>query len=382
MNKLKYSFQMFIKMFVKLHFLRVYKVRYVMKNFNPKRKGPYFLIGNHVLPLDALFSSFAIKGYGIPVVSSFVFMNFWRRMALTHFIETIVKRKGQSDIQTIKNIRKHINKGHVVQVYPAGNTSYYGESSESVYATAKLFKLQKIDVVCAKTKGGYFAKPRWRETRIKRAYLEIEMFLLFKSEELKDMSINEIYNKMHSSYYQNDYIWNKEAKIEYKGKNRLEGSHLVIYGCPKCNSINQMNSKGDSIYCEECGETGTINNYGFIEGTKFDNFVDWGRYQEDLLKQNLDKKFEFSIELYKIDLLLFRKTRQGHAKLVYDKGKFYVKSEKVDFAFDIKKMVGVVYTERDELSFDYNNETFLFVTDKPKLLLDITKYIKEDLNNV
>ena len=382
MNRLKYSFQMILKFFVKIYFLRVYKVRYIMKNFNPKREGPYFLIGNHVLPLDAFFSSFAIKGYGIPVASSFVFMNFWRRIALKNMIDTIVKRKGQSDIKTIRDIRRHVKQGHVIQVYPAGNTSYYGNATKSVYSTAKLFKLQKIDVVCAKTKGGYFAKPRWRDNRAKRAYLEIEMFTLFKGEDLKDMSVDDVYLKMIESYDQNDYKWNRERKIQYKGKKLLEGSHKVIYACPECEEINSIYSKGNTIYCEKCGSVGTIDDYGFIKGTKFDNFVDWGRYQENLLKRNLNKRYEFDIELKKLDLEKFKKFSYGIGKLIYDNGEFYVEKDNDNWVFDIGSMTGVVYTEKDEFSFDFEDETYMFITEKPKLLLDIVKYKKEEKNNV
>lgn len=373
---------MFLKSLIKFYFFRVYKVRYVMKDFDPKRSGPYFLIGNHVLPLDAFFSSFAIKGYGIPVASSFVFMNFWRRLALKNLIDTIVKRKGQSDIITIRDIRRHTKQGHIIQIYPSGNTSYYGDSTESVYSTAKLFKLEKIDVICAKTMGGYFAKPRWRNNRAKKAYLEIEIFTLFKGEELKEMSVEEIFEKMHGSYYQNDYTWNRERKIEYKGKNLLEGSHMVIYACPECNAINHMNSKGDSIYCEKCGTKGTINKYGFIDGTKFDNFVDWGSFQENLLKQNINNRYEFEIKVNKLDLSNFKRISFGTGKLVYEKGIFSIKNNKIDWNFDINKMTSMVYTERDEFSFDYNDETYMFITEKPKLLLDITNYKKEDLDNV
>lgn len=382
MKKLKYLIQMFLKAIIKFYFLRVYKVRYVMKDFNPKRSGPYFLIGNHVLPLDAFFSSFAIKGYGIPVASSFVFLNFWRRIALTNLIDTILKRKGQSDIKTIRDIRRHIKKGNVIQVYPAGNTSYYGDSTESVYSTAKLFKLQKLDVVVAKTMGGYLAWPRFRKGKCRRPYLEIEMFTLFKGEDLKDMTIDEIFNKMHNSYYQNDYVWNRERKIKYKGKNRLKGSELIIYGCPNCHSINRMNSKGDTIYCEECGTTGTINDYGFIEGTKFDNFVDWGKFQETLLRQNLDKKYEIDVSVKLLDLSVFAKEHQGDGKLVYDNGIFNIQGAEKSWVFSIKDMTGVVYTERDEFAFDYENKTYMFISNRPKLLLDIANFTKEEITNV
>jgi len=381
MNKIKNSFAIVLKFFLKNYFLRVFKVRYIMKDFNPKREGPYFLIGNHVLPLDAFFSSFAIKGYGILVASSFVFMNFFFFFSLKNLIDTIVKRKGQSDIKTIRDIRKYVKQGHVIQVYPSGNTSYYGNPTKSVYSTAKLFKLQKIDVVCAKTKGGYFAKPRWRNHRAKKAYLEIEMFTLFKGEDLKDMSVEDIYLKMVESYDQNDYEWNRERKIKYKGKNLLEGSHTVIYACPECRKINHINSKGNTIYCEKCGSIGTIDDYGFINGTKFDNFVDWGTFQEKLLKQNLDKRYEFNVKLNKLDLDNYKKNSYGEGKLIYDNGEFYVERDNGNWKFDIGSMTGVVYTERDEFSFDYHDETYMFISEKPKLLLDLVTFKKEELYN-
>lgn len=75
MNRLKYSFSLFFKVIIKTYFLRAYKVNYVFGDKNIKRKDSFFLIGNHVLLLDALFSSFATQGYAVPVVNSFVYTN-------------------------------------------------------------------------------------------------------------------------------------------------------------------------------------------------------------------------------------------------------------------------------------------------------------------
>lgn len=378
MNKIKYSFSMVIKFITKNYFLRVYKVNYVFGDFNPKKEGPFFLVGNHVLLLDAFFSNFAIKGYALPVTNSFVFTNPLNKFALTNFTDSIVKRKGQSDIQTIKEIRRHIKDGRPIAVYPEGNTSYYGVTSESVYATAKLLKLQKIDVVCSKTKGGYFAKPRWREHRIKHPYIEIEMFLLFTSKEIEMLSVDDIYKKMIDSYYQNDYEWNRIEKHKYVGKNRLEGSHRVIYFCPECHSINTISSKGDTIYCDKCGMLGNVNDYGFIENTKFDNFVDWGEAQEAFLAKNLEIEFNVQVEIYKVDLVKFIKTSIGAANLLYTYGKFQLNGSSVDLKFIIKDIKGEAYTEANQFSFDYMDETYIFVSEKPKLLLDITRFNKEE----
>ncbi len=378
MNRIRYSFQAIIKVFIKFYFIRAYKLKYVIKNFNPKRDGPYFLIGNHVHFLDAFFSSFPIKGYGKPVANSFLFTSLWQRFILTAIAEAIGKRKGQSDIQTIKDIRKHIKRGNIISLFPEGNASYYGNNTESVYATAKLIKKQKIDVVCVKTKGAYFAKPRWRKTKTKKPYMEIEMFTLFTGKQLIDLSVEEIYEKMIDSYYQNDYEWNKDKKIVYKGKKRLEGAQRVIYGCPKCGSINTIKTSGDTITCENCNLLGTINDYGFIEGTKYDNFIDWGAFQEDLLKRKLDEKLEFAVKVIRFDLTEFKKINFGQASLIYENKMFKLKSNKLDLQFIVENMIGPAFTKYDQFSFDYNNETYMFVSDNSKLLLDITKLIKEE----
>ena len=360
MNRVKYSYSLFIKIIVKAYFLRAYKVNYVYGDINIKKEDPFFLIGNHVLLLDALFSSFAIKGYAVPVVNSFVYTNKLQRIAITKIAESIVKRKGQSDIQTIKEIRKFLKQGRPIALYPEGNASYYGETIESVYATTKLLKLQKVDVICAKTKGGYFAKPRWRDKRIKRAHIELEIFQLFSSKDLKELSVDEIYKKMINSYYQNDYEWNRKEKIKYIGKNRLEGSHRVIYGCPECEAIGRMESKGDYIHCKNCDSIGYINDYGFIENSEFDNFVEWGNYQESILRDKLDLDLFFEIELFKYDLSIFKRYSLGYVRLKYSDSKFFVSSDTFNKEFIIKDIRGEVYSEALDLSFDYKDENFMF----------------------
>ncbi len=378
MNRLKYSISLIVKVIIKVYLLRVFKVKYVFGDINIKKGNPYFLVGNHVLLLDAFFSNFAIKGYAVPVVNSFVYTNRLQKIVVTKLSDSIVKRKGQSDIQTIRDIKKHIKNGRPVAIYPEGNATYHGDTIESVYSTAKLIKYQKIDVLCVKTKGGYFAKPRWRDKRINRAFIELETFQLFNASEIKEMSVEDIYKKMIDSYYQNDYEWNKKEQIEYPGKNRLLGSHRVIYGCPNCNSINQIESYGDSIRCKSCDTIGKINNFGFIENTKFDNFVEWGSYQERILKDNLDLELHFDIELYKFDLFKFKKYSLGKARLKYSDGQFLINSDKISKVFDINRIIGEVYSEAQDFSFDYIDETFMFRSEHPKLLLDITKFNKEE----
>jgi hypothetical protein len=364
-----------LKFIIRKYYLWAFNVKYEFIDFDPKREGPFFLIGNHVLLLDAFFSNFPINGYAIPVTNSFVYTKPLQKFALTKLIDSVVKRKGQSDIQTIKDMRRYIKAGKSIAVYPEGNTSYYGDTTESIYTTAKLFKSQKIDVICSKTSGGYFAKPRWRNSRVKRPYIEITMSTLFTAKDLDNMSVDEIFHTMTSFYYNNDYEWNRDYKHKYIGKNRLLGSHRVMYGCPKCKSINTLESAGDSIYCTACDMKGTINDFGYIEGTKYDNFVQWGKFQEETLKNNLHRRFQFEVDVYKFDMISFKKFSLGRKKLIYENKSFSLDKE---YTFDIMNIKGEAYTESKEFSFDYLDETFMFYTERPKLLLDLTRFIKEE----
>ncbi|MFK5883988.1 MAG: hypothetical protein QM489_06615 [Candidatus Izemoplasma sp.] len=379
MNKVKYSLSMFLKVVTRFYFNRKYNVNYVYKGFSPQRRGPFFLIGNHVLLLDAFFANFAIKGYAIPVVNAIVYTNKIEKISMTIVIDSIVKRKGQSDITTIRNIRKFVKEGRSIQVYPEGNTSYYGNTGESLYSTAKLFKMQKIDVIVAKTKGGYFAKPRWRATRTFKPYVELEFKILFTVKELEIFTIDEIFETMIKAYYHNDYEWNKSRKHKYVGKDRLLGAHRVIYACPECNSINQITSESDSIICTNCNSKGTINDYGFIENTKFDNFVEWGNFQEDLLKLKLHEKYEIEVQYYQIDWKINKKVFISNAILMYEYGVFRIEYEDIIKEIIIIKIIGETYTETNQFSFDYERDTYLFITEKPKLLLDLVKFNKEEI---
>ena len=366
-----------IKPFVKYYYMKAYNVEYKYVNFDPKRSGPYFLIGNHVLLMDAFFSSFGIKGYAVPVTNVFAYFNPLRKFALNYMVDSITKRKGQSDVQTIREIIKSVKKGDKISLYPEGNASYYGNNSETVFSTAKLFKKLQVDVVSIKTSGAYFYLPRWRDKKVKEGKIILEYHTLFTKRDLETLTVDEISNKLIEAYKFNDYEWNIKRQVKYLGKNRLEGSDTMFYVCPECNSVNRLEANGDSIFCTSCNMEATINDYGFLEGTRFGNFVDWGNYQEQYISKNLDKKYVIGVELYDVDFDKFKFIFVDSGKLLYNNGVLTF-GEDDKLVFEITKIRGAVFTEHDQISFDYEGKTYMFFTKSPKLLLDIIKKYKEE----
>lgn len=379
MRKIKHFFLLIVKFFVKISFLTRYDVDFIYKNFDPKKEGPYFLIGNHVLLMDAIFSNLGIKGYAVPVTNSFAYFGFTRRLALNKLIDSIVKRKGQSDLQTIKDIIKYVKQGRKISLYPEGNASYYGSNSDTVFSTAKLFKKLKVDVVSVLTHGGYLAKPRWRDKRLKKSKIVLTYETLLTKEQLEYMTIDEINDVLISGYKFNDYEWNKNEKNKYIGKNKLVGAERMLYGCPKCLSVNTLITKGDSIKCTRCDLHGEINDFGFLENVPFDNINDWGMFQEGLLKKIEEVNIEVNCKLYEANFEKYKFIPITEGILQYEDRKFLIRGLNAEVIFDFNKIKGTAFSEADQFSFDYDEKTYIIVSNSPKLLLDLTKTNKEEL---
>jgi 1-acyl-sn-glycerol-3-phosphate acyltransferase len=79
-------------------------------NFDPDRQDPYLLIGNHSCLMDGQFTVLPLDRYPFPVINSFMYRKPFMRFLLTQLIRSIPKRKGQSDILTIRMIMDTIKK--------------------------------------------------------------------------------------------------------------------------------------------------------------------------------------------------------------------------------------------------------------------------------
>ena len=137
-------------------------------------------------------------------------------------------------------------------------------------------------------------------------------------------------------------------------------------------------SEGDSIICTNCNSKGTINDFGYIKNTIYDNFVEWGSFQEKLLKSKLHEKYEVEVKYYLIDWKKFKKVFISKAMLVYENGIIRIEYKNIVKEIVIERIIGETYTESTQLSFDYERDTYMFITEKPKLLLDVIKFTKEE----
>ncbi|MFH0766464.1 MAG: lysophospholipid acyltransferase family protein [Bacillota bacterium] len=362
---------------LKLIFYPRYHFKFTYKDFNPKRKDPYFLIANHASLNDPLYVGINLIEYPYPVTGNLLYTNPTYNFLLTRIVKTIAKRKGQSDIQTIKGIFNAFNHDHRgIMIFPEGNASYFGEQSDvSLYSTAKLVKKVRHEVVLAKINGGYLAAPRWGKRR-KKGDFHIHYEPLITIQELEALSINQIEDILKNAIKFNDYDWNRKELILYRSKEKAVGLEKYVYFCPKCKGIQTISTQGNDIFCQKCGKISHINHYEFLEDLPFDNLVDWGKLQKKSIPFALQNELHSQGRLIEIDFKHQKRHIIGDMDITLNKKMLRFENKKQQHHFDVDHIEGLVLTQKNFLSFDYDEKTYLTRINDPMLFLDSINYIK------
>lgn len=347
--------------------------------FDPKRKDAYILIFNHSQLNDALFIGMSIPKYPYPVASNLLYTDPATNFGLTKLVTSIPKRKGQADSRTIRRIMHTLNKeNRGIMIAPEGNSSFYGKHTPTDYlSTAKLVKKLKKDLVIAKVNGGFFAHPRWGKSRI-GSPIEINYKTLIKAEDFDQYSIDDIKALIEEAISFNDYLWNKDRQYRYKHKNLAKHIERVIYACPTCGSIQSIKGVNNDIHCDHCGKIAHINDKQFIEGP-FDTMIKWQSYQVNELRKHLDSSFRFEGVLYALDLIKHKRLKLGHYQVIQNQSSVVMNHNHEKLVFDIKEIKGITLTQKNNISFDYEDKTYAIKLNDPMLFRDLIKMKKGDL---
>lgn len=367
---------------LKIIFHAKFKFKFTYTDFDKKRKEPFFLISNHASQNDPLYVAMNIKYYPYPVASNILYTNPIMKFGLNKIVKSIPKRKGQSDIQTIRLILNAFNKDERgIMVFPEGNSSFFGEQTPTDYMpTAKIVKKINHDLIMAKIDGGFFASPRWGKKR-RRPEFHIHYYQLFSKEEIAHMSLDDLASSIEDAIKYNDYEWNKENEIKYLSNHKAKGLDYYIYACPKCHDIQTIYTKHNDIYCKTCGKIAHINDYHFIEGVKsFDNLIDWDKMQKlDLIKQPLSRSYISYGDLVLLDFVKNKRIKLGHVKAVINDKQLILSNKSIQKPFNLSDIKGQVITRKNDLSFDVFNETYMLRLKDPMLFLDKINLHKGDI---
>ena len=284
-------------------------------------KPPYMLLSNHMHFIDFELTAMAT---GLQPVSNVVSIDgYVIKWFLLEWIGAIATRKFTTDIHLVKSIRKVLQRGDVLAMYPEARYTPCGTLAYLPDSLGKLIKMNKVPVVAVVHHGNHLYAPFWnfRDKRKVPFYSTYKKILT--PEQIEAMSVAEINALLKQELAYDEYRYQKDKGILIKEKTRAEGLHKVLYQCPHCGA-EAMDSKGEEIFCKECGKRWLWQEDGYLKATEgeteFDHIPDWFDWERQQVKKQIEEgtyRFEDEVEVFSLPRV-WRYIPLGKAKLTHD----------------------------------------------------------------
>jgi len=263
-------------------------------------RPPFFVVAGHTSWLDFLTVSIALSPRRMNYIAAY---NFFRDPVLKFllgFMGVISKNQFTRDNQAILKTRYAIGAGRIVAIFPHGCLSNEGRPGGfAAPSIAKLITTFKIPVVVVQINGGYLTRPRWTK-RTRRGRIEATVTGLFSSKELSTLSTDVVYRRLLDAIAFDDYRWQRNHNVTFRGSHLAEGAELVLYKCPRCKAEFSLRSRGNRLFCLGCENEAVMNSKLFFEPGKrdsivYDGFDNWYDFQqESLLTEIHDPHFRLT----------------------------------------------------------------------------------------
>ncbi|MCB9498769.1 MAG: hypothetical protein H6687_02640 [Bacillales bacterium] len=314
-------------------------------------KPPYILLCTYQSFMDFKVTTAAIHPYRANYVVAID--GFIKREWLLRNVGGICKRKFTNDITLVRQIKYALEKlNYIVAIYPEARYSLIGTTAILPDSLGKMAKLLKKPVVVLNIHGDYLIQPVWN-LKMRKADLSADMTQIVTAEETKTLSIEEINDRINKAFVYDEYAYQKEHQIKIDYKGRAEGLHRPLYQCPHCLKEQVMNTKDNKIWCESCGKTYEMDEYGelhALEGeTEFPHIPDWYEFERSQVRKQIEEgTYHFEDEV-RIEALPNAKgyINMGNGKLIHDLNGFTLVSDNVNFKKEPLSMYGL------HIEYDY-----------------------------
>jgi len=266
-------------------------------------KPPYMVLSNHMSFID--FELAAMGTFPHRVNNVVNIDGYYLRPWLMEWIGAICTRKFTMDLHLIKSIRKSLQRGDILCMYPEARYSPAGINSYIPESVGMLVKRCEVPVVAVLHRGNYLHAPFWNFRKKRKVPLHTTLTQILTAEQIEQMSAEEINAAVREALTYDDYRYQKENGILITENFRAEGMHKILYQCPHCLAESKMASEGAEIFCTECGKRWTLGEDGQLsanEGeTEFSHVPDWFLWEREQVKGQIERgeySFEDEVEVY------------------------------------------------------------------------------------
>ena len=268
-------------------------------------KPPYILLSNHMSFVD--FELVALGTHPKKVNNVVNIDGFYQRPWLLEWIGAICTRKFTTDLHLVKSIRKVLQRGDILCMYPEARYSPCGTTSYLPDSLGALVRMCRVPVVVAIHRGNYLHAPFWDFRHKRKVPLHTTMTLTLTPDEIKGMTTDEINAVLREAFEYDDYRYQKQNGILITEKFRAEGMHKILYQCPHCMSETGMASEGTEIFCRDCGKRWMLGEDGTLtanEGdTEFSHVPDWFAWEREQVRAEIERgdyHFEDEVDVHSL----------------------------------------------------------------------------------
>lgn len=304
-----------------------------------EEKGPCFIIWNHLSRRDYLFIKRIVEPKKFNMLAGYPEFFKGHLRPLFNKVEVIPKKEFVQDLVSVKLMNKIIKMGGTISFAPEGTSSIYGCNQPIVPGTGRFLQFYRIPVYFMKLEGAYLSSHKTC-TDDHPGKVNASLMKLFSGEDLVKLTPQEIEDKINECFRHDDYAWNKEKRIKFKtkGKGAVNMSSMA-YKCPKCGKEMVMRDDNNILYCSECGNGCTINDYyDFVPFN--DNCVipeslsKWVELERRDLILNIrkDKNYSFEFKCEIAELPKYKLMRHNKPAVKCGSGTFRIDHDGIHFS--------------------------------------------------
>lgn len=281
---------------------------------------PYLLLVTHSSMVDFNLMLMAAGSQPVNNVMTLEGFRDYTEILMRH-LGVLGTRKFITDIHLVKNMKYCIDKlQSIFCLFPEARYSLDGCTSYLPDSLGKTVKLLKVPVVVLRIHGNFITCPQWNKKN-KKTHVEAELVRIVTAEEAKTLSVDEINKRIQENFEYDDFKWQWDNKVKVDDPGRADGLHSLLYKCASCETEGKMHSKGTSLWCEHCGKTWEMGEYGRLEAkegdTIFPHIPDWSNWERECVRKEIEEGtyyFEDDVKVYTLPNTKFY--NQGMGKFI------------------------------------------------------------------
>ncbi len=301
--------------------------KYTLHKMDKIPKEPVLILMNHSSFIDLKIVSkvFLKNPYCIVCTSD----GFVGKSLLMRLLGCIPTKKFTSDPALIKNIQYALKeKKTSVLMYPEASYSFDGCATPLPNRLGRLLKFLDVPVVYIQTHGAFSRDPLYNGLQLRKVNVSADVTMLLTRDEIKEKSVKELDFVLNEAFSFDNFKWQQENKIKISEPFRADGLNRILYRCPNCLKEGFMKGEKTKLVCQNCGETHTLDEYGFLSNdngnTKFSHIPDWYNWQREEVKNEIlndTYKLDVDVEIgMMVDYKAIYMVGNGH--LTHDKNGF------------------------------------------------------------